>query len=133
MPATTMPELALELEKQYWDAMKAADWDAVERLTADPCVVVGATGIAEVTRQQLRDMLSNQDYQVKSYRINASSVRVQEAGSDVAFVAYGIHEESERDGKPLKLDAFNSSVWVRRGGDWQCALHTESAAPGESR
>jgi hypothetical protein len=32
------------------------------------------------------------------------------------------------DGKPVKLQAYDSSVWVRRDGDWLCALHTESPA-----
>jgi hypothetical protein len=32
------------------------------------------------------------------------------------------------DGKPVASDAADASVWIKRGGQWQCALHTESAA-----
>ena len=32
------------------------------------------------------------------------------------------------DGKPTKLEALDSSVWVRRDGKWVCALHTETLA-----
>jgi hypothetical protein len=32
------------------------------------------------------------------------------------------------DGEPLELEAFDSSVWVRRDGKWVCAVHTESPA-----
>ena len=133
MPATATQKRVLELERQYWDAMKAADYRTVEKLTADPCIVVGADGAAEVTKQQLREMLQTSDYRVKSYRINDADVHVREVGDEVAFVAYKIHEESERCGMPFTLDAFNSSVWMRKGGDWQCAMHTESLAPGSSR
>ena len=32
------------------------------------------------------------------------------------------------DGKPLTLEAYDSSVWVRRDGNWRCAAHTETLA-----
>jgi ketosteroid isomerase-like protein len=133
MPGTATQKRVLDLERQYWDAMKARDFQTVEKLTADPCIVVGADGVAKVTKKQLTEMLSSSDYHVKSYRIDEKDVHVGETSDDVAFVAYKIHEESERGGKPFTLEAFNSSVWIRNGGDWQCAMHTESLAPGSKR
>jgi hypothetical protein len=47
---------------------------------------------------------------------------------DVALVAYKVVEELIVEGKPVTLDAADSSVWVRRDGRWRCALHTESVA-----
>jgi hypothetical protein len=32
------------------------------------------------------------------------------------------------DGEKVKLDAFDSSVWMRRDGEWVCVVHTESLA-----
>jgi len=32
------------------------------------------------------------------------------------------------DGETLPVVANDSSVWVRRDGQWRCALHTESLA-----
>jgi hypothetical protein len=49
-------------------------------------------------------------------------------GDDVAIVAYQVHEELTVDGKPVTLDAADSSTWVRRDGRWLCALHTEAIA-----
>jgi hypothetical protein len=37
------------------------------------------------------------------------------------------------DGKPTTLEAFDSSVWVRRNGNWLCAAHTETLARGPVR
>ena len=39
-----------------------------------------------------------------------------------------VHEELTVDGKPLTLDAADTSTWVRREGRWLCALHTEAIA-----
>ena len=47
---------------------------------------------------------------------------------DVAVVAYKVKEELVVDGEPLSLEAFESSVWIRRDGKWTCGLHTESIA-----
>jgi hypothetical protein len=47
-------------------------------------------------------------------------------GKDVAVVAYQVHEELTVEGKPVTLDAADSSTWVRRGGHWLCVVHTEA-------
>jgi hypothetical protein len=30
------------------------------------------------------------------------------------------------EGEAVSFDAYDTSVWVRDGGGWKCALHTES-------
>jgi hypothetical protein len=47
---------------------------------------------------------------------------------DVGIVAYKVHEELTVDGQPVSLDASDSSTWVKRNGQWVCALHTESVS-----
>jgi len=37
-----------------------------------------------------------------------------------------VHEELTVEGKPVTLDAADSSTWVRRDGHWLCAAHTET-------
>jgi hypothetical protein len=49
-------------------------------------------------------------------------------GDDTAIVAYTVHEELTVDGKPVSIDAADTSTWVRRDGRWLCALHSESLA-----
>jgi hypothetical protein len=67
-----------------------------------------------------------------SYTLNHSvlkdSAQVRLLQDDVAVVAYEVHEELTVDGKPVTLDAADSSTWVRRNGRWLCALHTEAIA-----
>ena len=45
---------------------------------------------------------------------------------DVVVVAYKVREELEVEGEDVEFEAYDASVWVRRRGQWMCALHTES-------
>lgn len=126
--ATATKSEVLELEKKYWEAMKNHDAATMQELTADPCVVVGQDGAMTMTARQLADMMKSQDYKLRSFRVDEGSAVVRELGDGVAMVAYKVHEESNRGGKDQSLDAYDSSVWVKRGNKWQCAVHTESLA-----
>ena len=116
----------LDLERQYWQAMKEKDVDAAMRLTDDECIVTGAQGIARINRQSLSNMLKNAPYILHEFELKDPEVR--QLQDDVAILAYKVHEELTVDGKPVKLDAADASTWIRRDGRWRCALHTESIA-----
>ena len=116
----------LSLEKKYWNAIKSRDTTTAKRLSTDPCVVVGAQGAGEIDRKALGDMLDKAKYDLTDYRFD--DVRVRQIADDVAVVAYKVKEKLVVDGKDLTLDAFDSSVWVQRDGEWLCAVHTESVA-----
>ena len=114
----------VQLEKQYWQALKEKDFEAAMRLTDDPCIVAGAAGIASIDREAFKGMLSDPSWSVRDYDV--SDVQVRLLSDDVAIVAYKVTEDLTVEGKPVKLEAADSSTWVRRGGRWLCALHTES-------
>jgi uncharacterized protein (TIGR02246 family) len=116
----------LELETQYWQAIKNQDAYAAIRLTDDPCIVAGAQGVGTINRQSLARMMKAASYTLHDFRISESQVRL--LGDDVAIIAYRVHETLTVDGKPVALDATDASTWVRRNGRWVCALHTESIA-----
>lgn len=129
MVTTTVEKEVLELEKTYWEAMKNRDIATAETLTADPCLVVGAEGAREISRSQFRDMMKDDDYRVRSYKLDETNATVRKLSDDVIAVAYKVHEEYERQGKAEKIDAYDTSVWVRTGNSrWQCAVHTETPA-----
>ena len=95
----------LALERQYWDALKDRDARTVGRLTAEDSTVAGASGVAGFDPQ---------------------TVRINHICDDVVAIAYGVHEDLEVDGKPVKLDASDTSVWKKTDNGWTCVLHTES-------
>lgn len=123
----TVENQLLELERQYWQALKDKDDVTALRLSDDPCIVAGATGIASLDRGALAGMLKQGGYLLRDFEIDPD-VKVKMIGEDVAVIAYKVREDLTVDGKPVKLEAADASTWVRRDGRWVCALHTEAIA-----
>jgi hypothetical protein len=118
----------MQLETRFWDAMKTGDTGAAGRMTADGCLIVGASGASVVDPRSIAAMLKSAPYEIRSYRIDPSTMSVRRLSDDMVVTAYGVHEDLVVEGKDVSLDAFDSSVWQRRDGRWTCVLHTESIA-----
>lgn len=114
----------LDMEKQYWQAIKDKDVQAAMRLTDDPCIVVGAQGVARIGQQQFAGMLQSGGWTLHQFDLTDVQVRV--LSEDVAVVAYKVKEVLTVEGKPLTIEASDTSTWVRRDGNWVCALHSEA-------
>jgi uncharacterized protein (TIGR02246 family) len=125
MATQTVEAELLDLEKRYWQAIKDQDVDAAMRLTDDPCIVTGAQGIGLMDRKTLAAMMKATSYTLNRFVLK-DGAQVRLLRDDVAIVAYQVHEELTVEGKPVTLDAADSSTWVRRNGRWLCALHTEA-------
>lgn len=126
MPTGTVEKELLELENRYWQAIKDRDVEAAMRLTDFPCLVAGASGVGLIDKETFTRMMSGARYTLHAFEIRESKVR--QAGDDIALMAYKVHEDLTVDGEKVSMDAADTSVWVRRGGQWRCALHTESLA-----
>ncbi len=127
MATKTIEDELLGLEKRYWQAIKDQDVDAAMRLTDDPCIVTGAQGVGSIDRNTLASMMRATAYTLNRFELKEGA-QVRLLRDDVAILAYQVHEELTVDGKPVSLDAADSSTWVRRDGRWLCAMHTESLA-----
>ena len=125
MASKTMEKTLLGLEKKYWDAMKAKDVDTALELTADPCVITGASGVGRIDPKSYEQMMRNATWSIENYEIG-DDARVEMLGRNAAIVAYTVHEDLTVDGEPVSFDAADTSTWVRRNGGWVCASHTES-------
>jgi uncharacterized protein (TIGR02246 family) len=115
----------LDLEKQYWQALKDRDVDTAIRLTDDPCIVTGAQGVASIGRAEFKTMLDSADWALRDFELS-DDVEVRMLRDDVAVLAYKVREELTVDGEAVTMEAADASTWVRRDGRWRCALHTES-------
>jgi hypothetical protein len=116
----------LALEKKFWNAVKEKDSVTATALSDDLCVVVGAQGVGEIDRPHLAKMLQDAPYKLKGFTFD--DVHVRHITDDVAVVAYKVKEGLVVDGQNLDLEVFDSSIWVRRDGQWVCVVHTESIA-----
>jgi uncharacterized protein (TIGR02246 family) len=117
----------LELEQEYWRALKRKDADTIARLTDESCLVTGAQGAARIDPHTIAQMVERGSSTLRDFSMNGKA-EVQMLGDDVAVIAYRVHEELTVDGQPLALDAADASTWVRRDGRWVCAQHSESIA-----
>jgi len=53
-------------------------------------------------------------------------MQVRLLSEDAAILAYRVKESLTVEGKAIMLEASDSSPWVKRDGQWMCALHTEA-------
>jgi hypothetical protein len=88
--------------------------------------VTGAQGIGRISRDEFRTMMTNATWTLHDFQMEKMETR--RISDDVAVVAYKVTEKLTVDGKPLTLEASDSSTWVRRDGAWKCAVHTEAVA-----
>src|SRR5688572_4690542 len=121
MPTQAVEKELVQLEKQYWQAMKEKDVETAMRLNDDQVIVTGAQGIASIDREAFKGMMTDASWSLHDYDL--SDVQVRLLSDDVAIVAYKVTEDLTVEGKPVKLEAADSSTWVRRNGRWVCALH----------
>ena len=133
MPTTTSkapktPQTAekqiIKLEKQYWQALKDGDVEAALELTDDPAIVTGSQGVGSIDHETYRSMMENATWTIDE--VELGDIQVRMLGDDVAITAYTVKEELTVEGEPVTLEAADTSTWVRRNGQWVCALHTES-------
>jgi len=124
MPEGPIEAQLLDLEKQYWQAIKDKDVQAAMRLTDDTCIITGAQGVARITRDAFAGMLQAGGWTLHEFTL--SDVQVRVLSEDVAILAYKVKELLTVEGKSVTVDAADSSAWVKRDGQWMCALHTEA-------
>ncbi|MEP6618127.1 MAG: nuclear transport factor 2 family protein [bacterium] len=129
--ATSTQQSASELvdvEQRFWDAMKDKDADAALHLTDDGCIVVGAQGVSAIDAKMMAKMTKEGTWELREFSFDEKTRQVRYLTDDIAIVAYKVAERVVVDGKELSVEANDASVWIRRDGDWRCALHTESLA-----
>ena len=139
MTTTTTPTMAprmamisdqelLSLEHEFWDAVKDRDARTIGRLTAEQSVIAGAGGASVVGPRDMGKLIETATHRIKEYRIDPQTTRITRLCDDTVAITYGVHEDLLVDDKPVKLDAFDTSVWKKTGTGWTCVLHTESIA-----
>jgi uncharacterized protein (TIGR02246 family) len=114
----------IDLERQYWQAIKDRNADTAMRLTDDRCIITGAQGIRHIDKDALAGVMKAAPYSLDDFEVNDVEVRLLR--DDVAIVAYKVQERLTVDGKSVSMEAADSSTWIRRDGQWVCALHTEA-------
>ena len=116
----------LDLETRYWNSIRDKDFDGALALTADPCIVTGPQGVAQIDKKTFTKMMQSDTSTLHDFKFK--DVKVQRLSEDVAVIGYNVHTDMTVDGKAVAFDAADASTWVKKNGKWVCALHTESLA-----
>ena len=118
----------VDVERRFWNAMKEKDADTASELTDEQCVIVGAQGVSAIDAKTMAKLTSEGTWELEQYSFDEQKRQIRFLTDDIAIVAYPVRERVIVDGQTLPVVANDSSVWVRRDGQWRCALHTESLA-----
>ena len=118
----------VDVERRFWNAMKEKDADTASELTDEQCVIVGAQGVSAIDAKTMGALTSEGKWELEQYSFDEQKRQIRFLTDDIAIVAYPVRERVIVDGHTLPIVANDSSVWVRRDGQWRCALHTESLA-----
>ena len=128
MSSTTHEQELVDVERRFWNAMKEKDAAAASALTDDQCVIVGAQGVSAIDAKTMAKLTSEGQWELEQFSFDEQKRQIRFLTDDIAIVAYPVRERVVVDGETLPVVANDSSVWVRRNGEWRCALHTESLA-----
>ncbi|MEO7084798.1 MAG: nuclear transport factor 2 family protein [Gemmatimonadaceae bacterium] len=126
MANPTVDQELADLERKYWQAMKDKDVETAVQLTDEPCIITGAQGVSRIDRESYRKLMTEAKWELVDYEF--SDMQTQRVTDDVAVVAYKVKEKLTVEGKPVSFEASDSSTWVKRNGQWRCAVHTEAVS-----
>ena len=121
-----MPDSATieRLEKQFWQSMVDKDADKAATMIADDSLVVGPEGAMRIGPEEYKRMTEEGQWELDRFEL--SDVNVVFPNEDTGIIAYKVHQTGTMRGQEMDLNCADSSTWVREGGDWKCALHTET-------
>ncbi|MGV6872066.1 nuclear transport factor 2 family protein [Pseudochelatococcus sp. B33] len=121
-----MPDAAeiLKLEREYWRTMAEGDHATSAKMLAERAVVVGSEGTHSFTPDEYRKMADSTGWEIVDWRMSEERVVFPTPAS--AVVTYRILQTARHEGKELRIEAWDSTVWLREGDSWKCILHTES-------
>ena len=114
------------LETKFWQSIVDRDAETAVALLDDRSVVAGAQGFRLISHDDYRRMAKEGETSQKLKSFKFKEVKVTFPMEDVAVIIYTVTREMEVEGKPLTMRAADATTWVRKGGKWLAALHTES-------
>jgi ketosteroid isomerase-like protein len=109
-------------EREGLDALKAGNVELFGKLTADDALLLDAHGPASKA-QVLQNVagFTLTDYSMEGMKFIPLS-------GDSGLISYKISEKGNSHGKEFTAQAYISSIWARRAGNWVCLFSQETAA-----
>ncbi|MDR7335484.1 nuclear transport factor 2 family protein [Roseateles asaccharophilus] len=124
MPSTDSTLIALE--KKFWQSMVDEDTDTALAMLDEPSLMVSSHGAMQFSHDQYREMAENGSMVIKSFEL--SDMQVMYPNDDTAVLTYRVKQAIAMRGKSgeIEQEMADSTVWVRKDGEWRCVMHTET-------
>ncbi len=123
MTKSRQPSEIEKLEHAFWKSMIDNDPEVAIGMLTEPALMVSGHGAMTFDHAAYTRMANDTKHKVVDYDI--SGLEVLFPSDAVAIATYRVHQKMEMDGKPMEMDVVDSSTWVKIGGAWKCAAHTE--------
>ena len=113
-------DIAVQLERQGWDALKGKDYRTYVRLLASDFVDILPAGILTRSEEEKGIVqLTVEDYKWEG-------LRVVHFSPDVTLLVYKATQKASFAGKPIPTPTWVSSLWIKRNGRWFNAVVQET-------
>jgi len=123
---TTTRDTPIDLENRFWRSMVDEDTDSALDMLSEPALMVSSHGALKFDHDTYRRMAEEGSMVLTSYQL--SDIDVTFANDDTAILTYRVRQELAPRGKSsgITQEMADTSTWVRKGGQWQCVMHTET-------
>ena len=118
--ANSLEQQIVAKERAGLDALKIGNLEIFGNLTADDAVLVDAHGPASKA-QVLKNVAG---FRLTDYAME--DVRFVPLAAKTGLIAYKISEKGVSHGKEFAAQAYVSSIWTERGGNWVCLFSQET-------
>jgi ketosteroid isomerase-like protein len=119
---TSLGQQILSKEREELDAQKAGNFNAFGNLIADEAVVVDGDGPASKAEMIKR----SEGIRLSEYSINDE--KFLPISADTGLISYYITAKGTlSNGKLFTAAVYVSALWTKRGNDWVCLFHQETA------
>ena len=115
---------SIDLETRFWQSMKDKDVETAKSLIATEGLVTGPMGTMTMDPEKYAQMTRDGQWTLENFEMK--NVEVVQPTPDSAIIAYEVRQTGDMKGQKMDLRCADSSVWVKEGSDWKCALHTET-------
>jgi len=122
----------IDLENRFWKSLVDEDTDTALAMLDEPALMVSSHGAMKFDHAGYRQMAEKGSMVLKSYQL--SDMEVVFPVEDTAILTYRVKQAMAPRGKSESItqDMADTSTWVRKGGQWQCVMHTETAVDKRS-
>lgn len=123
----------VQLEKRFWQSMVDEDTDAALAMLDEPALMVSAHGAMQFDHATYRRMAEQGPMVIKSFEL--SDMNVLFPDQNTAVLTYRAKQAlaARGEAKEIQQEMADSSVWLRKNGEWRCVMHTETPVDESAR